>query len=119
MLGAETLNSGDSRATGQAIERRIAFAQGDGMFFEIGNVREDFAETPDAALVEGFARCAAIAPKRLQSCRIERPTGEGEFQEIAAGGATEILSGGIGIGCAGDAAELSGGFRILSDRHFA
>ena len=43
----------------------LAFAQGDGMRLEIGNVREKFAEAPDSALVEGCARCAAVEPENF------------------------------------------------------
>jgi hypothetical protein len=64
MLGVEILNSQRARAPWQVIERRVAFAQRDGMLF--GNVRKKFAETPDSALVKRFARSAALEPERLQ-----------------------------------------------------
>ena len=100
------------------------------MRFRIGNARQKFAETPDAALVERFARGAAVEPERLQSRRfgggtgaspvqVGSPSGKKEFQKIAASGATEILAGGIGCGAAGNATELRIGFRVLSNRHFA
>ncbi len=97
-----------------------------------GNVRQQFAEAPDAALVKRIARSAAVEPERLQRRRVskagrwptdvrmsERPSGEKEFQQVAASRATEILAGGIGSGAASDAAQFRSGFRILSDRHFA
>ena len=57
MLGVEILDSGCARATLQTIERRVAFAQRDGVLFR--NVRKQFAETPDTALVQGIGYCFA------------------------------------------------------------
>jgi hypothetical protein len=53
MLGVEVLDVGRAGAPRQLIERGVAFAEGDGMFF--GNVRKQFAEAPYSALVEGIA----------------------------------------------------------------
>ena len=53
VLGAEILDADRARASWQVIERRVAFAQRDGVFF--GNVRKKFAEAPDSALVERVA----------------------------------------------------------------
>src|ERR1019366_6074592 len=68
VLGAEILNSGRACAPWQAVQRRVSFAERDGMFR--GNVRKKFAETPDAALVERIARTAAVEPKSFQRRRI-------------------------------------------------
>ena len=64
MLGVEILDASRARAPWQMVERRIAFAERDGMLF--GNVRKKFAETPHSALVESFARSAALEPESLQ-----------------------------------------------------
>ena len=53
MLGVEILDTGRAGTSWHVIERRVSFAQRDGMFFS--NVRKKFAEAPDAALVERFA----------------------------------------------------------------
>ena len=55
MLGVEILDTGRARAPGQAVQRRVAFTQRDDMLFAIGNVRKQFAEAPNAALVERIA----------------------------------------------------------------
>ena len=58
------------------------------------------------------------ARRSIRKCdRFEPPSGEKEFQQVAAGGAAEILCGGIRRGAAGNATEFCSGFRILSDRH--
>src|ERR1019366_139624 len=75
VLGAEILNSSRARAPGQVVERRVPFAERDGMFR--GNVWKKFAEAPDAALVERFARCAAVEPKSFQRRRVESRWVEG------------------------------------------
>ena len=55
VLRVEILDTGRTRASRQAVQRRVAFSQRDDMFFGIGNVREKFAEAPDAALVKRIA----------------------------------------------------------------
>jgi len=57
MLGVKILDTGRTRTPGQAVQRRVAFAQRDDMLFVfgIGNVRKKFAEAPNAALVERIA----------------------------------------------------------------
>jgi len=72
MLGVKILDIGGAGAARQAVERRVAFAQGDGVLLEIGNVGKKFAEAPDSALVERMARGAAAEPKSLQGGRIEK-----------------------------------------------
>src|SRR6266404_7048746 len=104
MLGVKILDTNRARASWQAVQRRVSFAQRDGMFFGIGNVRKKFAEAPDAALVERIVRGAAVEPERLQCCRISggtgaspvqvgSPSGKKEFQQLAACGATKVLDG--------------------------
>ena len=115
VLRAKILNPGHARATRQVVERSVSFAQRDGMLR--GNVRKQFAEAPDSALVKGIARSAALEPERLQHGGIRRvggPSREKEFQQVAASGAAEILGGGIRSGAATDAAKLCPGFCILS-----
>jgi hypothetical protein len=87
MLGVEILDPGRARAPWQVIERRVAFAQRDGMLF--GNMRKKLAETPDSALVKGLARSAALEPESLQrrgigTQRRGSPSREKEFQQVAA-----------------------------------
>ena len=57
MFGIKILDTDRARAPWQVVQRRVAFAERDDMFFVfgIGNVREKLAEAPDAALVERVA----------------------------------------------------------------
>jgi hypothetical protein len=49
---------------------------------------------------------------------VEGPSGEKEFQQVAAIGATEILRGGIGIGSARNAAQTGDRFGYSSRRQW-
>jgi hypothetical protein len=53
MLGAEILNAGRASAPWQMVERRVSFAQRNGVLF--GNVRKQLAKAPDSALVKCIA----------------------------------------------------------------
>jgi hypothetical protein len=108
VLGVEILDAGHPRAPWQVVERRVSFAQRYGMLF--WNVGKKFAEAPDSALVQSVAGRAPVEPESLQRRRIEGrrvdgPAGEKAFEQVAAGGAAEILSGGIGRGATSDAAQ--------------
>ncbi len=81
VLGVKIFDSRRLRAPGQAIKRSIAFAQRDGMLFEIGNVRKKFAEAPDSALVEGRARRAAVEPERFQRRGVRKLTSPRSIRE--------------------------------------
>ena len=121
MLGVEILHTRGARTSRQTVERRVPFAQCDGVFFR--DVGEKFAEAPDSALVKGFAGSTAVEPARFQRGWIESrcaggPTREKEFQQLATRGATKILRGGIRRLSAGNAAEAGDSFGGLSGRQW-
>lgn len=88
MLRAQILNASDARASGQIVKRCIPFPQRDGVLF--GDVRQQLAESPDAALVKEIAGRAAAHPERLERLRIGCESGEDEFQQITAIGAAKV-----------------------------
>ena len=53
VLGVQILDAGRAGAARQVIQRRVSFAQRNGVF--LGDVRKQFAEAPDSALVERLA----------------------------------------------------------------
>jgi hypothetical protein len=100
----------------KVIERRVAFAQRDGVLF--GNVRKQLAETPDTALVKGIGRRLAngrapAKPERAQFRWIAGQIGRNKFKQIAAVCAPEVLSGGTGTGSAADAAQAKSKFSLI------
>jgi len=69
MLGKKLVDSQSPGSTLQRIKRRVALSKCDG----VPKVIEDgqqFAESPDAGLVERFARTATLAPEPFQRSRI-------------------------------------------------
>src|SRR5580693_7734384 len=107
------IDSSGPRASRQTIERSIAFAQCNDIFFR--KLRKKFAEAPNPALVESRApviadRNAPSEPQILQRRRISGRTGvlsarKNKLQQIAASSAAEILTRGIGSRAASDAAQ--------------
>ena len=104
MLGVKIVDSGVTGTTWQVVERRVAFPQSNGVFFR--NMRKEFAKAPDSALVEIVARGTSFEPERFQCGGVGRgggPTGEAEFQQVAAHRAAKIFAGGMGMVAAGNA----------------
>jgi hypothetical protein len=113
MLCLECVEADNARTTRKFIERSVALTQGEHVLF--GNVRKEFAETPDTALGERFQESLAMNPQSLKSGRVVTPFRENEFQQVATTGAAEVLGGGSGLRAAGNAAEASAGFGDLRD----
>jgi len=113
MLGLKRVEANTARAARKFIEWSVALIQGDYVLF--GNVREEFAEAPDTALVERFEESLAMDPQSLKGGRVVTPLRENEFQQVATTGAAEVRCGGSGLRAAGDAAEVSAGIGELRD----
>ena len=78
MLGLECVEADNAGAARELIERSVAFAQSDHVLF--GNLREEFAEAPDAALVERFEQSLAMKPESFQGRKVVAPFWEDKFQ---------------------------------------
>ena len=65
MFGEEARHAGDAGALRQFVERSVAFAQRDGLVVALERGQQ-FAETPDAAEIDGGLREAALAPRGFQ-----------------------------------------------------
>jgi len=81
----------------------------------LGDLREKFAEAPDAALVERLKKSFAMKPESFQGGRVVGPFRKNEFQQVATGRAAEVLGGRSGRVAAGDAAEVRGRGSRLRD----
>lgn len=103
MFGLKCIDSGNTSAARQVVQRRVAFAQCDRVLFR--NVRQKFAKTPHAALIKGFEDCLAIGPDGLQGLWIVTSARKHELEEIATVRAAEILRGGRGSRVTSDATK--------------
>jgi len=74
----------------------------------LGNVREEFAEAPNPALIERFQQTLAMNPQSLKGRRVVAPFGQHEFEQVATMGATKVLGRRRRGVTAGDAAEARG-----------
>lgn len=99
MLGEERVEAERARGKRQRVERRVALAEGDGAAEAVENGKQ-FAEAPDAGLVEFFVRKPTLAPEPLQRSGVGAvgaagvfPAGIDDFKEIAAESAAEVGTG--------------------------
>jgi predicted flap endonuclease-1-like 5' DNA nuclease len=98
VLGKELVDPQRTGCTLQLVERGVAFVQADRVA-EVVEDRQQFAKPPDAALVQGFAGAAPLAPKPLQRSGIGpvvplpmAPACVLHFKQIAAVRAPEVGS---------------------------
>jgi hypothetical protein len=88
MFGKKLLDARALGAVRQLVNRRIAFTNGDDLL--CGDLGQDFAETPNAALVSWFKRLSPVAPQLLQGMGAKRcgaailPAWKNDFEKIAA-----------------------------------
>ena len=113
VLSLQRVEADNTRASRQIVEWRVALAQSNDVLFR--NVGKEFAKAPDTALVEFMVRGLARKPDGFKGCWIKVSSGENEFEQVAAGCASELLTGGRGSCAAGDAAELRASFGRLRD----
>ena len=78
MLGLQCVEADNARATREFIEGSVAFAQSDSVV--LWNLRKEFAEAPDAALVERFEESLAMKPESFQGGKVVTPFWEDKFQ---------------------------------------
>lgn len=81
------------------VERRISFAERDSIAEAVEN-RQEFAEAPDAGVIESFSRAFALSPEPFEGSWIWtvgsapfNPTWVLNLKKIAAIGAAEVWLG--------------------------
>src|SRR5579864_2866386 len=95
MFSVKLLDSGARCAVRQLINRSVPLANGDDLF--LGNLGEDFPESPDPALVGRSKRRTTIAPEPFQRNRTQAtgtsilPAGKNDFEQVATVLATKAV----------------------------
>ena len=99
MLGVKLIDAKRFGCTAQMVKRRISFAERYRVAKAVEN-RQEFAEAPDAGMIERFRRAFALTPEPFQGSRIWavrsapfHPTGVLHLKKITAIGAAKVWLG--------------------------